>query len=114
MTIPAVLRKNLTDITYTAAISGVSANFLNASLAACGLDPKSLPKKGAVDIGGELNHEARAWKDIWSAGQGAGTISDVWPTSELIVQLARDMDVARSELPARLSQFAGPFTEALA
>jgi len=114
MTIPAVLRKNLTDITYTAAISGVSANFLNASLAACGLDPKSLPEKGAVDIGGELNHEARAWKDIWSAGQGDGIISDVLPTSELIVQLARDMDVARSELPARLSQFVGPFTEALA
>ena len=102
------------DITYTAAISGIPANFLNASLAACGLDPKNPPGKGAVDIGGELNHEARAWKDIWSAGQGAGAIRDVLPTSELIVQLAREMDVARSELPARLSPFTEPLTEGLA
>ncbi|MGF6935519.1 nitronate monooxygenase [Paraburkholderia sp. UCT70] len=99
------------DVIYTPAISGIPANFLNASLSACGLDPKSLPEKLAVDIGGELNHEARAWKDIWSAGQGAGAIRDVLPTPELVGRLARELHAAWSGLPARLSQFAEPLTE---
>jgi nitronate monooxygenase len=58
------------DTTYRPAVSGIPANFLNASLAACGLDPKNLPEQARVNLGEVLNHEARAWKDIWSAGQG--------------------------------------------
>lgn len=99
------------DITYSAAISGIPANFLNASLIACGLDPKNLPEKGTVDINDELNHEARAWKDIWSAGQGAGVITDVLPTTELIGRLAREFDAARSELTVGSSQITESLTE---
>ncbi|MGF6604192.1 NAD(P)H-dependent flavin oxidoreductase YrpB (nitropropane dioxygenase family) [Paraburkholderia sp. GAS448] len=91
---------------YTPAVSGIPANFLNASLAACGLDPKNLPEKGTVNLGEELNHEARAWKDIWSAGQGAGAIRDVLPTAQLIVRLVRELEAAQSGFQARLAQSA--------
>ena len=55
------------DITYTPAVSGIPANFLTPSLVANGIDPKSLPEH-KLDMG----EEAKAWKTVWSAGQGAG------------------------------------------
>ncbi len=82
------------DIVYTPAISGIPANFLAASLIANGLDPKSLPEKTKVDLGKELDHEVKAWKEVWSAGQGVGSIDDVPPTAELVARLKREFDEA--------------------
>ncbi len=70
------------DITYTPAVSGIPANFLTPSLVENGIDPKSLPEH-KLDMG----EEARAWKTVWSAGQGAGAIHDILPTAELVARL---------------------------
>lgn len=94
------------DITYTPAISGVPANFLNASLLACGLDPQRLPDKGDVNVGQEFKQDNKAWKDIWSAGQGAGAISDVLSTEALVARLHSEMQAAQGELQGRLAAFA--------
>ncbi|MBV8666865.1 MAG: nitronate monooxygenase [Burkholderiaceae bacterium] len=94
------------DITYTPAISGIPANFLNASLVACGLDPKNLPEKNDIDVGEELSHEAKAWKDIWSAGQGSGAIDDVPTTSALVARLRREMHAAYADAQAKQQAFA--------
>lgn len=61
------------DITYTPAISGVHANFLIPSIRAAGLDPENLEHVGQLDMASE----AKAWKTIWSAGQGVAAISDI-------------------------------------
>jgi nitronate monooxygenase len=34
--------------------------------------------------------EKRAWKNIWSAGQGVGAIHDVPSTAELVTRLRRE------------------------
>ncbi|MFN3930721.1 MAG: NAD(P)H-dependent flavin oxidoreductase [Brevundimonas sp.] len=70
------------DITYTPAVSGIPANFLTPSLVANGIDPKSLPEH-KLDMG----DEARAWKTVWSAGQGAGGVHDILPTEQLVGRL---------------------------
>ncbi len=75
------------DIVYTAAISGVPANFMRASLKAAGLTEEDLQKKVKIDLGKELHSEAKAWKTIWSAGQGVGGITDVLPVEGLISRL---------------------------
>lgn len=72
------------DIVYTDAISGIPANFLEPSLRQAGLDPAHLPTKAEIDLGTELDTESKAWKDIWSAGQGVGTIDDIVSTSDLV------------------------------
>lgn len=82
------------DIVYTPAISGIPANFMAQSLIANGLDPKSLPDKTKVDLGKELDHEVKAWKTVWSAGQGVGSIDDVPSTADLIARLKREFDEA--------------------
>ncbi|MDX1363707.1 MAG: nitronate monooxygenase, partial [Arenibacter latericius] len=65
------------DVVYTAAISGVHANFLGASLKAAGITEADLKKDTKIDFGKELNTEAKAWKTIWSAGQGVTSIDNV-------------------------------------
>ncbi|MFP4003748.1 MAG: NAD(P)H-dependent flavin oxidoreductase [Alphaproteobacteria bacterium] len=83
------------DIIYTPEISGVPANFLRPSIAAAGLDPDNLATKTGIDFGQELD-EAKAWKNIWSAGQGVGSISDCPPVAELVDRLHREyLDAAR-------------------
>ena len=77
-----IVEAGASDITYTPAVSGIPANFLTPSLVANGIDPKSLPEH-KLDMG----EEARAWKTVWSAGQGAGGVRDVPTTSELVSRL---------------------------
>jgi nitronate monooxygenase len=79
-----------TDIVYTAAVSGVSANFLAPSLNAMGITEEMLSRKEKVDFGEELTahkDEAKAWATIWSAGQGVTTITDSPSVSDLISDL---------------------------
>jgi nitronate monooxygenase len=79
------------DIVYTDAISGVYGNFLRASIEAAGLDPDNLEPKKGVDFGSELQppgeNDAKAWKTVWSAGQGVGSIDDIMPAAELCQRL---------------------------
>ena len=74
------------DIVYTPAISGVNANFLRQSIVAAGLDPDNLVAHGAMDLG----NEAKAWKTVWSAGQGVSAIDDIPGAAELCERLIRD------------------------
>jgi len=73
------------DIVYTPAVSGVAANFLRQSLEEAGLDPKALPEDRKLDFAEKS--EARAWKTIWSAGHGVGSITDAPPVGVLIDRL---------------------------
>ena len=75
------------DVVYTAAISGVHANFLAASLQAAGITAEDLKKDVKIDFGKEMDTEAKAWKTIWSAGQGVTTIKDSIPVKALVQRL---------------------------
>jgi len=70
------------DITYTPAVSGIPANFLTPSLVANGIDPKTLPEHKL-----DMADEAKAWKTVWSAGQGAGAVHDIPSTADLVRRL---------------------------
>ncbi len=78
------------DIIYTAAVSGVPANFMAQSLEKAGvnIDKKDDNKSSLKD----LNDEAKAWKNIWSAGHGVGTIKNVTTTKVLIQSLKTEYE----------------------
>jgi nitronate monooxygenase len=82
------------DIVYTSAISGVNANFLRPSIVAAGLDPDNLPAHGKMNMEGE----AKAWKDVWSAGQGVGAIDDVPSVADLAARLKAEYEAAKQGL----------------
>ena len=72
------------DIVYTASVSGIPANYLIQSLESVGITKELWEQKAKVDFGKELNAEIKAWKNLWSAGQGVATIKDSLSVSELI------------------------------
>ena len=84
------------DIVYTAAVSGVNANFLRASLEANGITAAQWESRNKVNFGEEMD-EARAWKTIWSAGQGVTSIHDVLPAADLIARLRGEFHRAISD-----------------
>lgn len=81
------------DIIYTDAISGVNANFLRQSIVAAGLDPNNLVSHGPMDMA----NEAKAWKNVWSAGQGVASIEDIPSVSELCARLVSEYEAAISQ-----------------
>lgn len=92
-----IMDAGASDIVYTAAVSGVHGNFIRQSLEAVGITEELWSKKAKVDFGKELDAaqaEAKAWKTIWSAGQGVTTIRDVLPAAELISRLKREFTEA--------------------
>ncbi|MGC2662205.1 MAG: nitronate monooxygenase family protein, partial [Bryobacteraceae bacterium] len=80
------------DIVLTPAISGVPANFLRASIVASGADPDNLQSSIKLDMSAEA--EAKAWRDVWSAGQGVGDIHDCPSAAELCQRLIAEYRAA--------------------
>ncbi|MGB3592183.1 MAG: nitronate monooxygenase [Nonlabens sp.] len=93
------------DIVYTAAISGVSANFLGASLNAAGITAEQLKATGKIDFGKEMDTEAKAWKTIWSAGQGVATVSDTIPTAKLVARMQSEFKEAIEQQIENLKRY---------
>ncbi|SEK92542.1 nitronate monooxygenase [Maribacter orientalis] len=92
-----IIDAGASDVVYTAAISGVHANFLGASLKAAGITEEDLKKDRKIDFGKELDTEAKAWKTIWSAGQGSALITDTLPVAELVSHLKSEFKEAVEE-----------------
>ena len=92
-----IIDAGASDVVYTASISGVHANFLGASLKAAGITEEDLKKDRKIDFGKELDTEAKAWKTIWSAGQGSALITDSLPVSELVSHLKLEFKKAVEE-----------------
>jgi nitronate monooxygenase len=93
------------DILYSPFFTGVPGNYLKPSIAAAGLDPDALPHadKSAMDFG---SGKVKAWRDVWGAGQGVGTIDDAPPVAEAVARLGREYHDARSRLIAASAGFA--------
>lgn len=82
------------DILYTKNISGVYANFLRQSIVDAGLDPENLPEHSSLD----MKNEAKAWRTVWSAGQGVSAFDDILPASILCERLIKEYQDTISRL----------------
>jgi nitronate monooxygenase len=86
-----LLDSSAADIVYTPAIRGVHGNFLRPSIVAAGRDPDDLSKPASYDFG---TADAKAWRDIWAAGQGVGAIDDLPAAADLCRRLADEYEEA--------------------
>lgn len=96
-----------TDILYTSAVSGIPANFLKQSMEKAGFDIDKLKKEGAASTGklkplDAHGEEAKAWKTVWSAGQGVSNIHDIPAVSDLADRLKTEYADAKKALVAKL------------
>ncbi len=84
-----IVASSAIDIIHTPAISGIPGSFLKPSIVAAGFDPDRLPEKGTdqAEFGDNMQEERKAWRDVWSAGQGVGQIDNILDVSELVEKL---------------------------
>jgi len=100
----SIVESRAADIVYSSLFTGVHGNYLRASIVAAGMDPDNLPEgdKSQLNFGSGGNMDAKAWKDIWGAGQGIGAIDAVEPVAARVDRLAAQYQDARDELLARI------------
>lgn len=81
-----LLEVTMEDVIPSNKVSGVLANWLKPSLARAGFDVKTADK-AEIDFSGNMAAETKAWKHIWSAGQGVGQIKSLYTAAELVDEL---------------------------
>jgi nitronate monooxygenase len=81
------------DIVPTDVVTGALALKLRPSLIAAGLDPDNLPKSKGFDLH-YAEKQPKAWKDIWSAGQGLDMARAIEPVATIVQRLEREYAAA--------------------
>jgi len=77
----ALTRASPEDIEYSDEVTGVKGNYLRDTL------------RTWRESGG------KAWKDVWSAGQGVAFVEDIPSAGDLVARLVAEYEAARGALP---------------
>lgn len=87
-----IVQSAAADIVYTDFFSGVYGSYLKPSVINAGFDPDELPEGNLrkMDFGTGGKSRVKAWRDIWSAGQGVGSIDDIPTVADLVDRLEQE------------------------
>ena len=92
-----LIKSGAEDVALTNAVTGVPANFLSESLAAAGFDPKGGIVERTVNFEDDPHDDAKAWKNIWSAGQGVGATRRIQSVADIANNLKAEYAAAVGE-----------------
>lgn len=96
------------DIILTDAFSGVNANMLKPSIRKAGIDPEQLVRKEKIDFDAmQKETNAKAWRDIWSAGHGVGAIKQIESAGEIISRLVVEYNEALEKVNQNAAKLTG-------
>lgn len=97
-----ITKSAASDIVYSNYFTGIHGNYLKGSIVSAGMDPDHLPEADPSKMDfDKATTGAKAWKDIWGAGQGIGAVKSVVPTADLVARLAAEYKTAKADLCAR-------------
>ncbi len=88
-----VVAAHAEDIVPSKGITGVTANWLRYSLIAAGYDPANMPEDKQPNFE-NAQGDAKAWKNVWSAGQGVGAVTAIEPVGQIVDRLKNEYDAA--------------------
>ena len=99
----AIVTAQAADIVYTDHFTGIHGNYIKQSIINAGLDPANLPDGdpqafAKLSQAGKDGSSAKAWKDIWGAGQGVGLIDGVPTVAQIMDQLESEYQAAKKRL----------------
>lgn len=91
------------DILLTTAFTGLQTSMLKPSILAAGLDPDDLPARGAIDVGKDIEVNAREsrperWRDIWSGGHSISGVTEVMEANDLVARTVAEYREAGGRL----------------
>jgi len=84
-----LIRATMEDIVTSRAITGVLANWMRESLQRANFDMSKLDAPGKIDFS-DIAGDSKAWKNIWGAGHGAGSVVKIQTVREIVDELALD------------------------
>jgi len=96
----SIVDHNADDIVLSTLFTGVSGNYLKPSIISAGMDPDNLPDSdpSKMSFGSGGDSDAKAWKDIWGCGQGIGAVKAVLTAGQLVDQIEKQYNAAKSRL----------------
>ena len=92
------------DLIQSRAITGALGNWMKASVEASGLSLDDTKKIAKIDFSGDMHAGSKAWKTVWSAGQGVGNVKKPETIKEIIDILKKEYETA-VELQSEGSQY---------
>lgn len=94
-----IVDSSAADIVYSNYFTGIHGNYLKGSITAMGMDPNALPEADPSKMDFEkATTGAKAWKEIWGAGQGVGAVKAVSSVADLVDRLEGEYLQARQRL----------------
>lgn len=95
-----LVKHSAKDIVYSSLFTGINGNYLKPSISNAGLDPENLAEgdKNQMKFGSSGGSKSKAWKDIWGAGQGLGSIADITDVSTIVERFKTEYDLALCRL----------------
>ena len=82
------------DLIQSRAITGALGNWMRASVEASGLSLDDTKKIAKIDFSGDMHAGSKAWKTVWSAGQGVGNVRKRETIKEIIDILKKEYEAA--------------------
>ena len=82
------------DLIQSRAITGALGNWMRASVEASGLSLDDTKKIAKIDFSGDMHAGSKAWKTVWSAGQGVGNVRKPETIKEIIDILKKEYQAA--------------------
>ena len=92
------------DLIQSRAITGALGNWMRASVEASGLSLDDTKKIAKIDFSGDMHAGSKAWKTVWSAGQGVGNVRKPETIKEIIDILKKEYQAA-VKLQSKGSQY---------
>ncbi|MGW5750098.1 NAD(P)H-dependent flavin oxidoreductase [Nocardia rhamnosiphila] len=99
-----VIDATIADITTSDEVTGVAANWLTESLR---LHTSASGSPTGIDFSGAIS-ESKAWRDVWSAGEGVGAIRNRESVAEVVSVLGAEYEAAAARIrPGSIPQVTG-------
>jgi nitronate monooxygenase len=93
-----VIDSGIEDLVASKAITGALGVWMKASVKAAGMDLSDMDSAAKIDFSGDMHEGTKAWKTVWSAGQGCGAISQVEPVATIVDRFEREYHEAGQRL----------------
>lgn len=89
-----VINSGIEDLITSKAITGALGVWMKASIEAAGMNLEDMKGEAKIDFSGDMHEGTKAWKTVWSAGQGCGVIDRVEPTAAIVERFEREYQAA--------------------
>ena len=83
------------DLVLSNSLTGAYANYLKQSLDKMGVNYGGPAKAASMDLSNS-DSKIKAWRDVWSAGHGVGSVRQIEPAAKIIARLKSEYEAAGS------------------